>query len=40
MTTGLTDEDMERIEQFVNLPAYKRRPELLCPEDTDPGDIS
>jgi hypothetical protein len=38
MTTGLTEEDMARIEQFLDHPAYKRSPELLCPGDTDPVD--
>lgn len=35
MTTGLSEEDMKRIEQFVQTPAYKRCPELLLPEDAD-----
>ena len=35
MTTGLSDEDMDRIQQFVDTPAYKRTPELLLPEDAD-----
>lgn len=33
MTPGLSEEDMARIERFVRTPEYKRRPELLLPED-------
>ena len=38
MTTGLSEEDMDRIEQFVETPAYKRTPELLLPEDAESGE--
>jgi len=38
MTTGLSEEDMDRIEQFVQTPAYKRRPELLLPEDAETAE--
>lgn len=39
MTTGLSEEDMERIEQFVDTPAYKRRPELLLPEGAEGREV-
>lgn len=35
MSTGLSEEDMDRIDEFVNTPAYKRRPEMLLPEDEE-----
>lgn len=35
MSTGLSEEDMDRIDEFVNTPAYKRRPELLLPESEE-----
>lgn len=35
MSTGLSEEDMDRIVEFVNTPAYERRPELLLPEHED-----
>lgn len=36
MSSGLSEDDMERIRTFVETPAYKRRPELLLPGDADP----
>ena len=32
---GLSDDDRERIEEFLDAPAYERDPELLLPEDRD-----
>lgn len=29
---GLTEDDLERIERFVNTPRYERDPDQLCPE--------
>ena len=39
MMTGLSEEDMERIEQFVDTPAYKRCPELLLPEGAEGREV-
>lgn len=35
MSTGLSQEDMDRIRQFVEAPAYEREPEMLLPEEDD-----
>ncbi len=32
---GLSDEDRERIEQFLDTPAYERDPEQLTPGERD-----
>ncbi len=32
---GLSDEDRERIEQFLETPAYERDPEQLTPGERD-----
>jgi hypothetical protein len=32
-TNGIDDEDMDRIKQFLATPAWKRSPEMLCPEE-------
>jgi hypothetical protein len=33
MPMHLSDSEMERIEQFVETPAYKRTPDILLPDD-------
>lgn len=38
MSTGLSSDDMERIQQFIETPAYAREPEMLLPEDAEPRD--
>lgn len=35
MKQGLTEEDLERIRRFNEVPAYDRSPELLLPD----GDV-
>jgi hypothetical protein len=37
MDSGLTEDDLKRIERFVERPRCRRRPEMLCPE-ADPDD--
>lgn len=37
MSTGLTDDDLDRIRAFLETPAYARTPEQLLPGDTDDG---
>jgi hypothetical protein len=32
---GISDEDRERIEQFLDTPAYERDPEQLLPGERD-----
>jgi len=32
LPTGLTEDDLERIQQFVNLPPRKRNPAMLPPD--------
>lgn len=32
---ALSDEERERIEQFVATPRYERTPDLLCPEEEE-----
>lgn len=32
---GLSDRDMERIEEFVQTPWYKRNPDILVPDDEE-----
>ena len=32
---SLSDEERERIEQFVATPRYERTPDQLCPEDKE-----
>jgi len=34
---GLTEEDFERIEHFVNTPRYERDPDQLRPGESDDG---
>lgn len=33
MVERLTDDDMRRIEQFAQRPAYERQPDQLLPDD-------
>jgi len=33
--TGISDADMDRIEQFVERNKFERSPEQLCPDDED-----
>ncbi len=35
MSDWLTDEELDRISQFVETPAYARRPEMLLPDSDD-----
>lgn len=35
MSQWLTDTDQERIEEFAELPAYERRPDVLLPRESD-----
>lgn len=35
MSEWLTDNDQKRIEEFAEQPAYRRRPEMLMPEEAD-----
>ncbi len=35
MSQWLTTEDLERISQFAELPAYERTPEMLLPESEE-----
>lgn len=35
MKGHLTDQDMERISEFVSTPEYKRTPEILIPRKDD-----
>lgn len=35
MSDWLTDEEMDRISQFVETPAYERHPEMLIPNSDD-----
>ena len=35
MTEHISDSDLERIEQFVETPAYEREPEQLLPGSVD-----
>jgi hypothetical protein len=37
MSTGLSQEDLERIQRFSKTPAYARTPEMLMP-DGEPVD--
>lgn len=30
---GIDSEDMDRIKQFLDTPAYERTPEMLCPQE-------
>lgn len=30
---GLTDEDRERIRAYLDQPAYRRTPDMLCPPE-------
>jgi hypothetical protein len=36
--TGISDADMNRIEEFVSLSKFERSPELLCPSEEEGGD--
>jgi hypothetical protein len=36
--TGISEADMNRIEEFVSLSKFERSPELLCPSDEEAGD--
>lgn len=38
MSTGLTDDDLDRIRRFLETPAYARTPEQLLPGDADDDD--
>ena len=38
MSTGLTDDDLDRIRAFLETPAYARTPEQLLPTDGDGAD--
>ena len=38
MARGLSEEDMERIAEFVQTPRYARRPDMLLPDTEDGGD--
>lgn len=33
MPSRLSESDLERIEEFANLPAYHREPDMLLPQD-------
>lgn len=35
---GISEADMNRIEEFVKRSQYERSPELLCPDETDEGE--
>jgi len=35
MSDWLTEEELDRISQFVETPAYARRPEMLLPDSKD-----
>ncbi|WP_302929078.1 hypothetical protein [Natronocalculus amylovorans] len=37
MSKWLTDEELDRLSRFANMPAHARTPEMLLPED-DPDD--
>jgi len=38
MSDHLSESEMERIEQFVETPAYKRTPDLLLPDEETTAD--
>jgi len=35
---GISEADMNRIEEFVKRSQYERSPELLCPNEGEDGD--
>jgi hypothetical protein len=37
MVHGITEDDLERIERFVQRPRCRRRPEMLCPGEEERG---
>jgi hypothetical protein len=42
MTTGLTEDDLKRIREFVERSRRDRGPDMLCPDtepDSDPEEI-
>ena len=32
-TEGITDDDRERIRAYLDVPAYRRTPHMLCPSE-------
>ncbi|WP_280141203.1 hypothetical protein [Halogranum amylolyticum] len=32
-TEGITDDDRERIQAYLSMPAYRRTPHMLCPSE-------